>query len=93
MFNNKNGAGLGAFAGAMTAIVVFIMAVQFIDPIKDQITDARDVTALDCGNTSISTGNKATCIVVDWTLPYFIAMIIAVGAGMITGFGVKKISQ
>lgn len=92
MFNNKKGIGLGIFAGAMTAIIVFIMAVQFITPIKDQIIDARDVSALDCTNTSISTGNKATCIVVDWALPYFIAMIIAVGAGLITGFGAKKLT-
>ena len=88
--NKKAGANLGIFAGAMTMIIVFIMAVQFIDPIKDQIIDARAVDALDCTNSSISTGNKATCIVVDWTLPYFIAMIIAVGAGMLTGFATAK---
>lgn len=93
MFNNKKGFGLGIFAGAMTAIIVFIMAVQFITPIKDQIIDARAVDALDCTNSSISTGNKATCIVVDWTLPYFIALIIATGAGLITGFGVKRITS
>lgn len=88
---NNKAQSLGIFAGIMVGLMVFIVAVQFIGPIKEQIQDARDVSALDCTNSSITTAMKGTCIIVDWTLPYFIAIIIAVGAGTIIGFGTKKL--
>lgn len=78
------------FAGIGIFVMVFIVMVQFITPIKDQIIIARDVSALDCTNSSISTGVKATCVVVDWTLPYFVWIVLAAGIGIIGTFAVKK---
>ena len=86
---NKKGQHI--FVGMMISVMVFIVAVQFLDPLKTQIETARDVPNLDCGNSSISTGTKATCIVVDWTLFYYTGISIAVGAGVILGFGAKKV--
>lgn len=86
--NNK---GQAVFVGIMTAIMVFIVTVQLIQPIKTQIETARDVPNLDCGNSSITTATKATCIITDFTLFYYVAVAIAVGAGAITAFGAKKL--
>ena len=87
----KQKKGQAIFIGLMTAVIVLIVVVQFIGPIKDQIIDARDVTKLDCGNSSITTGTKATCIVIDWTLPYYVAVAIALGVGSMVAFGAKRI--
>lgn len=62
------------FVGIMIAIMTFIVLVQFINPLKSQINTARSPDNLDCINSSISVGNKATCVIVDWQLPYFIAI-------------------
>ena len=80
--NNK---GQAIFAGIMIFIMVFITVVILIEPIKDQITISRDVTHLDCDNASITTGQKATCVVTDFTLFYFVGMGIAAGAAYLTG--------
>lgn len=72
------------FVGIMTAIMVFIVLVQFISPLKDQITTARDIDNLNCTSTFNSVGTKASCVVIDWYLPYFLAAGIAVSVGFIT---------
>ena len=73
--------GQAIMVGIMVAVVVFIIAIQLINPLKEMAIDAR--TDLDCTNSSISTGQQATCIVVDWYMPYLIGMIIATGIGYI----------
>ena len=75
---NKKGQWI--FVGIMVFIMVIIVAIQFISPLKDQITDARGASNLDCDNSSISTAQKMTCVVTDTTLFYFIGVCIA-GAG------------
>jgi|TARA_Y100000310_G_scaffold342241_1_gene444513 hypothetical protein len=86
---NKKGAGL-VFVGIMTAIVVFITIVQFIGPIKDQVIIARDPTNLDCENSSISVGAKATCVITDLYLFYF----FSVGVGLSIAFiGARKLAS
>lgn len=81
----KGKKGQMIFAGIMIFIMLFIVVVQFINPMKTQITTARSVDNLDCGNTSITVGTKATCVVTDWTLFYFIGIIMAAAATYITG--------
>ena len=88
MFNQKKGQAI--FIGIMIFVMLFIVIVQFINPLKDEITTARSVDNLDCGNSSITVGTKATCIVVDFTLFYFIGIAIAAGAGAITILGAKR---
>lgn len=80
--NNK---GQTVFAGIMIFFMVFITIISLIEPLKDQITTSRDVSHLDCANSSISVGTKGTCVVVDFTLFYFVGMGIAAGAAYLTG--------
>ena len=78
--HNKKGQQI--FLGIMTAVLVFIALVQLITPIKVFIDDAR--TDMSCGTAGLSTGTAASCIIVDWYLPYFLAAGIAVSVGFIT---------
>ena len=80
----KNKKGQAAILGIMVGIFVFMLAMVFINPLKDVISDARDSDQLDCTNSSISDGNKMTCLIVDLILPYFIAAVLAVAGGWIT---------
>ena len=79
--NNK---GQAAMVGLIIGVMVFMLAMLFIAPIADVIDESRAVDQLDCSNGSISDGQKATCLVVDLILPYFIAVVLAVGAGYIS---------
>ena len=76
------------FVGIMVFVMAFIMLVQFIAPIKDQITIARNDTNLNCSSTDITTGRRMTCIAVDTSLFYFIGIGIAAAAGYL---GVRTI--
>lgn len=78
-----NSKGQTAVLGLMIGVFVFMMAMVFIDPIKDVIAESRGTTQLDCDNSSISDGNKATCLLVDLILPYFIAVVLAVAGAWI----------
>ncbi len=75
-----NKKGQGVFIGIMIFVMVFIAVIILVDPLKEQISYARGTTSLDCDNTSITTGNKATCVVVDFVLFYFVGAAIAAGA-------------
>ena len=72
-------------------MMVFIVLVQLIGPLKTQIVDARAVSNLDCGNASISASQKGACVIIDWTLPYYIGMAIVVGASVLAGFAARKL--
>ena len=65
--------------GVMVAVMLFIVAVIFIQPIKEVVEDARSADMLDCTNSSISTGTRMTCILTDLYLFYFFGMIISLG--------------
>ena len=78
--NNK---GQLMMVGLMIAVFVFITAVVFMTPIKDMIEMNRNASNLDCANTSITTGTKLTCIIVDLYLPYFIGVVIFAGIAII----------
>jgi len=82
MVLNKRGqaivVGIGIF------VIVFILAVIFIEPMKDFIIIARDSDHLDCTNTSIITGQKMTCILVDLYLPYFFWVVVGSGAAYLS---------
>jgi len=83
-----NKKGQAVFVGIMIAIMVFITAVVLITPLKEVINLGRDVDHLDCENESIGVGERATCILIDMWLFYFVGTCIAGGIGFIT---MKKI--
>ena len=79
-----NTKGQVLFVGLMIGIATFMLAMIFINPLADVITESRGVDQLDCGNSSISDGKKATCLMVDLMLPMFIATVIGLGGAFIT---------
>jgi len=83
MLKNKKAQNTGIFAGIMIAITLLIVVIQLVTPIKDQINDARSPTNLDCTNSSITTMQKATCVVLDTTLFYFVGMALAGALGFV----------
>ena len=88
MVMNKKGQAI--FVGIMIAIMVFITAIVLIEPLKESIILGRSADYLDCTNTSISTGTKATCILVDLWLFYFVGVCMA---GGLTFIGAKKLKE
>ena len=89
--NKKGQTGTGIFVGMMLGIMIFIALSQMLNPIKTTIETARSPDQLDCGNSSISIGTKATCVVVDWTMFGFVGAVLATIFGGIGGFVVQKI--
>lgn len=81
----KHKKGQAIFAGIMVAVMIFIVAVIFIEPIKDFVIIARNTDNLDCGNSSISTGNRLTCILVDMYLFYFFGILLAAAGSFVVG--------
>lgn len=80
MMNNKGQVGIAI----VSAIVIFIVGMLVINIIKPEITIARSNTGLDCANvTNISDGTKLTCLAVDFTIPYFIIIILAASGGFL----------
>ncbi len=63
---------------------------QLLGPIKDATSDARSVSQLDCDNSSITTGNKATCVVIDFMMFGFAGAVIAIIFGGIGGGLISK---
>jgi len=76
-----NKKGQTAMLGLMIGVFIFMLAMVFIDPLSDVITESRATAELDCSNSSISDGKKLTCLMVDLILPYFIGVVIAIAGG------------
>ena len=83
----KNKKGQAIFVGIMVAIMVFITVVVLITPLKDVVTTGRD--NLNCEYTNLTAGERATCILVDMWLFYFVGSCIAAGIGFVTGKRIK----
>lgn len=81
----KGKKGQSIFGGIQIFIMVFLALVALIPTIKDVITTARDASHLDCDNDAISIGTKGTCLLVDFTMFYFVGMTMAAAMGYITG--------
>ena len=78
-----NRKGQTALIGLVIGVFLFMFAMSIIDPLADVISETRTVGQLDCDNNSITDGKKATCLIVDLMLPYFIAIVLAVAGGYI----------
>ncbi len=79
----KNKKGQTALLSLMLGVFIFFTAMTFIDPMTDVITEVRGVEQLNCSDSTISDGQKATCLIVDLILPYFIAVILAIAGATI----------
>ena len=84
---NKKGSVI--IYGLMVALVLIVLALALAPSVSEQISTARnsssgDIIGLDCGNDSISTFDKATCLTTDISLPYFIGGLIFIAGGFLT---------
>jgi len=81
---NKSGSVM--IYAMMIGILVILLAL-YLAPSVSQFTQTAmnstdgDTYGLDCDNSSISNYDKATCIVVDANLFYFIGALILIGGG------------
>lgn len=88
------------FFTLMLAIVAIILALALSPAIKDFVTEARNETGasgepgLHCSNITeggtLTDFDRATCIITDLTLPYWIGIVLglagaAIGARLILG--------
>ena len=76
--------GQVAVLGLMIGILVFFAAMAFLPAMTSVISTARGTSQLDCSNASISDGQKATCLIVDITLPVFIGTILGLAGAYMT---------
>jgi hypothetical protein len=68
-----------AIYSMMMAVFIFIVAIILTQPIQEMTELGRDSDHLDCDNSSISTGDKVTCVAIDLYLPAFILALLAGG--------------
>ena len=78
-----NKKGQVTILGLMLWVMVIVYALSIVPFFKDMIVDARSSDNLDCGNSSISMGEAASCLVVDLYLPYFLLFLLIAGAGLL----------
>ena len=80
--NNKGQISSLGFS-ILIAVLIFAAGMIIMNFIKPEITNAR--TDLSCSTPSIiSDGTKATCLIIDGVIPYFILIVISAAGGLIT---------
>ena len=80
IIRNKKGQSWGI--NIISALMIFLIGMTAINILKPEITNAR--TDLNCGNAgAISDGTKILCLIVDFTMFYFILTILSLAAGII----------
>jgi len=82
MMKNKKGQTLGiSIIIGITILIVGLMSINFV---RDEVTDVRLASGLDCSNsTGISDGTKLTCLAVDLVVPYFLLLVLSAVGGII----------
>jgi len=91
MNNKAETFGVMIFFGMMLGLMLWIAFTQMLGPATDATADARAVTQLDCANTSISQGTKATCVIVDFMVFGWSGAVIALIIGAASGGLLYKI--
>lgn len=84
---NKNKKGFGILAGMMFFILGIIVMTILAQPMREIVDIQRDAEHLDCANTTISTGTRATCLIVDLQLPYFVGVGLIVSGAFLVAIG------
>ena len=85
---NKKGQSL--IFGIMLLFFALIIVTIIIAPLVEVIDIARDSEHLDCANTTIETGRRATCLIIGIYLPYFVATALFLGGGYLITKRVKE---
>lgn len=78
--NNK---GQTLMMSLLFAAFIFIVGMILMNFLLPDILTARAPDALDCHNSSITDGNKVTCLMTDIAVPYWILLIISIAGGTI----------
>ena len=76
------------FVSMMVSILALIVVLILVSPLKQEIAKATNGTYsgnLSTSNTAISVENKATIIVLDMALFYFVGIMIAASIAFVTG--------
>jgi len=81
MYKKINKKGTGMFIAFIFAILFFMMGMWMLPFFQDSATEARNNLA--CTNSSISDGNKVTCLFVGAGVPYYIIAILTFVGGLI----------
>ena len=84
----KNKKSQQIFVSIMVSILALIVVLILVSPLKQSIGDATNGTfsvLLNSSNPSLSVEHKATVIVLDMALFYFIGIMIAASIAFITG--------
>lgn len=82
---DMNKKGQAVFVFIMVAIMVFITAAVLTKPTLDTITDSRNASNLNCTHADASTTTKASCVIMDMGIFYFLSICIASSIAIITG--------
>ena len=69
------------FIAIPLAILIFAVGMLSANFLKDEVTSFR--TSMDCTNSTISDGAKASCLVGDLAMPYFIWGVVSLAGGII----------
>ena len=85
---NKKGQSL--IFGIMLLFLALITVTIILNPMIEVIDLARGNTSLNCTNPSLSTGTRATCLIIDIYLPYFVITALFLGGGYLV---TKKIKE
>jgi len=73
----------------ISGIMIFIAGMVFLNFLQPEVNTMMSESGLNCGNSSsdpnlsISDGAKATCLIGEIVVPYFIIIVISVAGGVI----------
>lgn len=85
-----NSKGQVFFLTFMIGVTLFILALALSPGLRTQIDTTRNSVNLDCGNSSISIFDKATCRVTDLTLFYFIGGLLMLVGVVLTARAIVR---
>lgn len=85
MYNKSQTSGIpNLLLALLVAGFIFFIGMGIINILKPEITTARNNNNLDCSSSTISDGNKVTCLLIDIVIPYVFIIIVAAAGGIIT---------
>jgi len=67
----------------MLGVTMIVLILALAGPIKTQIDATRNATGLNCTNPAITSFDKATCVVVDINMAYFIGGVLFIAGAVI----------
>ena len=80
VLNNTRGQAM--LVGLMMFVITFVAATMVMPVLFDVVDISR--TDLGCEYDNLTTGNAATCVFINLTPAFFLAVVIASGASFIT---------